>query len=267
MWLVYFLAVSGIIFFLVTRQRNARRGVAGGGFRFSLPRLSLAVDRKLVTAIVVVLVGLLVIYFFPDTVPGKALLKATGFSEQSEWYPWVMWYLPTALLVWIGWRMIFASPTAPGATNSGGGIGGFIKSLLWLGVLVAVLVFVAYQINQWNKDRSSGDMSATVSLNGPGSPQRATINRKGTITVAFRVPVNQPGWLICQRLVEPTVLRSHGGLPRYVLKDVFKGGGVVTYVLNDQTMAFVMKEDVTSQLTFEFELRQATPADPSPCPR
>lgn len=166
------------------------------------------------------------------------------------------------ILSWVGWLVIFMAFVNSGTRHFVEGTMNKIDA-----VLGSVWSESASAAGSSTVARGSGEMKDGVSLNGPGSPQRATINRKGTITVAFQVPVNQPGWLICQRLVEPTVLRSHGGLPRYVLKDVFKGSGVVTYALNDQTTAFVMKEEVTAPLTFEFELKQATTADPSPCPR
>ncbi len=81
------------------------------------------------------------VWFFPDTVPGKALLKATNLSEKSDWYGWVMQYVPSALMVWLGWRIIFATPATGGGKTTekkASPVGLTILGLVVIGLTVMV---------------------------------------------------------------------------------------------------------------------------------
>lgn len=202
------------------------------------------------------------IWFFPDTVPGKWVLGKTGFSSQNEWYPWVMQYLPTALLVLIGWRIFFASPSATSATGTKSG-GGLTTLAVWA-VIIGGILLAFYTMQTWKDNRPTGPLVATYVFHGLGAMAPKEVDRTGRMEVHFQAPV-RVNWYVCGRVVGPAIVRSHSDKPEVELKTLQAPPGWHYYEFSNKFVAFLKENDVRTPLLVEFTLREGP--TPATCPK
>jgi hypothetical protein len=250
-----------IAMFLTWRYTKKRKG---GGTAKSTPTpsttpatVSATLPRDWKTWVkigLLVVAWVFIIWFFPDTVPGKALLKATGFSAQNEWYPWVMQYLPTALLVWIGWWILSAGPTtpvavgttAPGAAKSGG----FLMSIIGWALFAIGIWFLVNTLQTWNDSRSTGPTEAKFIFNQGPEKQQEHVDREGRMELWYP----SPGYH-CGRIVGPAIILEHPKRPQgenFIAKSA--PGGWWYFTFTPELKKFLKDHDVREPIKVEFEV-------------
>ena len=200
-----------------------------------------------------VAVWVFLIKYFPDTVPGKALLRATGFSKENEWYPWVMQYLPTALLVWIGWRMLFDNSTTARAAKSTTNVGGGFASLIgW--VIIAGMFW--YGISSWKDSRPAGSLDPKFMFHQGPDTQYEHVDIEGRMEL----------WYVsghhCGRITGPSILLEHPKRPQannFVQKQAAGGWWYLTFTEDFKKFYYQhkMKEPIQVQIRLD--------AAPTPC--
>lgn len=223
MWVLWTLLIIGlgwVVFY--------RLVLANGGKVPTLPKLGLSSPPANLKSIIQIglKVGALVafwvfiIWFFPDTVPGKELLKVTGFSNQNKWYPWVMWYIPTALILWAGWWMIFTNPsttavagkTTSGATKSTTSASGIIASIAGWALIIGAFY---WGLSTWRNSTPVGKLDPQFMFHQVPDTKFEHVDIEGRMELWYQVPVNQNRHR-CIRIAGPVILLEHSKRPKSV---------------------------------------------------
>ena len=164
----------GIPILLILAMKNKRRppGERGASHSIRLPKIEVPY-KQLIWPVGIVILGLIVVYFWPTSEPGKALAGTIGLSESSDWWNWFRWWIPLAIVTLLAVRAFKVSPISPTSVNSGGN-----GWLLPIGVTLIIVALAAYNLIQLPQEG--------VALDG-GDPVVVNLRTKASDTKTIRI--------------------------------------------------------------------------------